>query len=685
MADVNFVTTRKQNASAHGLSFHLQLWIAGFIAFMPAIFVTYFFVTAKQSDIAFSKKERAGVEYMRAVWPILNALTVAKVEETIKTGASADLAKLEAVHAVHGKALGLATAHPTLQAGLAASSWPNTHPAQASELGIAINQARDYFLDVADGSNLTLDPDLDTFYLMTLSSVQLPATIQATSLVSEQIKIFRDASNRTDQQRGDLFRAIGNLESNFQEIDRSLNRAKRGNPDGSVAKDMDVAHTAFKTIFSQMNPLLKQFGKDIAENGRSSFDTGMIIAAINSFVKATDVMWLSTTQSLDNQLAKRVTSIEASAYYTLGFVALVCFICLGIGVSLSRSILLGMFGLKKTLDTLAAGDIEAEVPMTHLKTELGAVSRSVERLRASISMQLNARNKEENRVALNAQQASVVNRIAEQITSQVETLVTDMNNACQSLHATVDLVTNNAQDTQIYMATTSERLDGSTANIVRVAAAITELAYTTREIAKQSSTAALVADRARNGTSLVRDTLASLEMAIQKIGDMGGLISGIASQTNLLALNATIEAARAGDAGRGFAVVASEVKSLAQQTASATSEIFGQINAVRSATDNMARVVNDVVTIIDDITGVSVAIATATEQQSVTTDDINLNVEETAADSRAVSDVLKDVTDKSIDTSEKAIELSGLVNKLSSKAHEVETTMAKLVADLKAA
>src|SRR4051812_39590487 len=92
-----------------------------------------------------------------------------------------------------------------------------------------------------------------------------------------------------------------------------------------------------------------------------------------------------------------------------------------------------------------------------------------------------------------------------------------------------------------------------------------------------------------------------LEAKGTEIGKVVQLIATIAKQTNLLALNATIEAARAGEAGRGFAVVASEVKDLANETATATSDIGTQVGGIRADTQNAVQAIEEMQGLIEEL------------------------------------------------------------------------------------
>jgi methyl-accepting chemotaxis protein len=144
--------------------------------------------------------------------------------------------------------------------------------------------------------------------------------------------------------------------------------------------------------------------------------------------------------------------------------------------------------------------------------------------------------------------------------------------------------------------------------------------------------------------------IAALAQAAQKIGDVVELIRDVAGQTNLLALNATIEAARAGAAGRGFAVVASEVKSLAVQTAKATEEIAGQIQAVQASATDAVSAIRRITERMDEINRSTSSVAASVEQQNAATSQILQNVAGAAQGAQVVVSVLGEVAGAAMET-----------------------------------
>jgi Methyl-accepting chemotaxis protein (MCP) signalling domain/Protoglobin len=170
------------------------------------------------------------------------------------------------------------------------------------------------------------------------------------------------------------------------------------------------------------------------------------------------------------------------------------------------------------------------------------------------------------------------------------------------------------------------------------AAAVEELASSIAEIrtmAQQSSEkAATAAANANDAKSAVNN----LSGAAQHVGSIVGTIAQIAEQTNLLALNATIEAARAGEAGRGFAVVAAEVKTLATQTASATSQITAQIAAIQSAAEECANQIATIVRAVGLSSEMAVSIAAAVDQQTGATSEISLQAQSSNTNTARLSE-----------------------------------------------
>ncbi len=175
---------------------------------------------------------------------------------------------------------------------------------------------------------------------------------------------------------------------------------------------------------------------------------------------------------------------------------------------------------------------------------------------------------------------------------------------------------------------------------IMVAAATEELsasidAIAARIVGSSQTVAKAVVDARR--TDVVFRALAD---GAQHVGNVVALIESIAGKTNLLALNATIEAARAGEAGKGFKVVAFEIKQLAAQTSRATQDIASQVRQIQGATAEAVGAVHGIVETIEDIGKAAVSIASAVEQQGITTSEIARSVQAATAGTSSVTDTI---------------------------------------------
>jgi methyl-accepting chemotaxis protein len=154
----------------------------------------------------------------------------------------------------------------------------------------------------------------------------------------------------------------------------------------------------------------------------------------------------------------------------------------------------------------------------------------------------------------------------------------------------------------------SRRTELQTATLEETAAGMEELAATVRQNAEHcqsasglSQGASEVATRGAHTVHRVVERMGLIDASAQKIGDIIGVIEGIAFQTNILALNAAVEAARAGEQGQGFAVVAAEVRSLAQRCAAAAAEVKRLIEESAASVTEGNTLVVEAGQIIDEI------------------------------------------------------------------------------------
>jgi methyl-accepting chemotaxis protein len=267
---------------------------------------------------------------------------------------------------------------------------------------------------------------------------------------------------------------------------------------------------------------------------------------------------------------------------------------------------------------------------------------------------------------------------------RMETLLRGVGGSTDAMKTTaMTLSTSSGETTQ--HAEGAVKASGDALTSVKTSAvAADELASSIAEIGRQLELTNGVVQMAVSEAKATDGEIEALAAAAQKIGDVVKLIRDIAGQTNLLALNATIEAARAGEAGRGFAVVASEVKTLAVQTANATEEIAGQIQAVQSSTTSAVEAIRRIAERMHQINSYTSSVAASVEEQSAATGQISTNVSNAARGSTVVVGVLGKVSDAATHTrtcAHSMLDGSQAVEKAVSELRgEVEQFLAKVVA-----
>lgn len=170
-------------------------------------------------------------------------------------------------------------------------------------------------------------------------------------------------------------------------------------------------------------------------------------------------------------------------------------------------------------------------------------------------------------------------------------------------------------------------IESSTA-LMEAARSAPEMASAIREVANSAAQATQIAHEADERAVTAAGMMNQLEASSREIGEVVRIIKNVADQTKLLALNATIESAHAGAAGKGFAVVANEVKELAKQTADATTDIEKRAEVIQQDAARAIESINEMAGIIRKINDNSTVIASAVEEQSITTDIIAKRVAE---------------------------------------------------------
>ncbi|QJB57102.1 bacteriohemerythrin [Pseudodesulfovibrio sp. zrk46] len=387
--------------------------------------------------------------------------------------------------------------------------------------------------------------------------------------------------------------------------------------------------------------------------------------------------------------AMHFIGIMILAFIVLG--GLICFL-------LNRALLTPMSELAEYANDVSKGDTEKEFKGSP-RFELDVLAKTIVTMVGNLHERTTQAQMQAKQAAEKGKEAEDAMKLAHEeeahvsellkamqiASSKAERISRDVLDSVNALSVEVDHVAEGVKiqsDRMTETATAMEEMNASVAEVAQNASHAARNAMISKENATTGAQGvrASVESINRIGTRVnaLKDTMTQLGQQASSIGQVLNVITDIADQTNLLALNAAIEAARAGEAGRGFAVVADEVRKLAEKTMDATKEVAKAIGSIQEAAEENVQAVietaddinksteaaneagqfmDEIVSIVDETSGQVELIATASEEQSATAEEINRAVTE-------VSSIASDTTEGMIRSADNLGSITALISEL---------------------
>jgi methyl-accepting chemotaxis protein len=514
------VLLRPVLAAADRMRTSLRLGVLVLVLMIPGFAATYAYTGEANNKIGFSALERDGTEVVR---PALLALA-----DTV-AGRAPDLNTLRTA----------AQRLPQLKLDDALAALPasaGTAPAQRLAMATAL---AGLITEAGNTSNLILDPDLDSFYVMDVQIVQLPKALVAAAEAAAADPAARgsDAVAAQAVRAGELSGAADSLRTDLTTAAANTKLTGLGDRLAPVAKAADVLAALAKTLTDAL-----------ATPGPA--DAAPAADAIRAAVAP-------AVDGLNDLLAARIGGFAKERIAVLaiaigGFV-LAAWFAAGVLWRTRHDVALAVTAVR----AIADGDLAGR-PMPSGRDELGDIGH-----------------------ALAAARSRLVTQDAELHDAQV---LRDEQLRISFLHQ---------RQAELRLRDRAQAIiDESTTVIAEELRLVTDQVGDVRHAADTIDTGisatdqatAAVVDHARRAEQVI----GSLEQSLHRVAATAALVQGIAGQTRLLALNATIEAARAGELGLGFTVVADEVKELATTTSQSTEQIAETIEELERDTAAMS-------------------------------------------------------------------------------------------------
>ena len=455
-----------------------KLGLASLLFLVPVAYMVWALVAQQNISIDFGRKEADGTLYLRGLAGAHMGLA-----RNAATGAAFDaraagqtVGAFEQERGAGMESTELSGAAADALAKLAAGASPATADGARDALRALIAR-------VGDKSNLILDPDLDSYYVMDLVLIKLPDLVDraaAMSLLSR--KVWADGSIGTDEQV-DFYVALGGLTSLLEGVDASVAAGYSGNADGSLKANLDPAYLGAKQA-------LAAFVETVGKGAVDEAQAAKTLDAVGTF-------YTTASSELERLLDKRVDGFIGGQRLTLAITAALFLAAIGAVLTMiSLAVIRRLRRLTGDMTALAGGDLDRELAVDSWVDEVTDMARTVQVFRDNM---IKARTLEAQQAAEHAAREARVQKI-ESLTRSFEAASAPSSTACprrrtrcrrrrQSMTAT-------AEETSRQSTAVAAASEQASTNVQTVASAAEELSSSVAEISRQVSSSSTIAGKA---------------------------------------------------------------------------------------------------------------------------------------------------------------------------------------------